>query len=161
MAYPRFQRARDFKFFNRTAGDLTLNSTVWADLPTIGTTWDATLAAQVGDVIEAGMTGVWNTDVVFSYLDAVTVVGGAVVNHFGTSAASGSGVESWRGNTSSQFDPIGGSIYYALVAGDISAGTVTVRPRFRTSAAINKVLYASSLNPLQWRVRNLGPADPN
>lgn len=161
MSYPRHQLARAFKYFTRTAGSLTLNSTSWADLPTIGTTWDITLQAQVGDVLEAGITGVWDNQAVVGALDAATVVSAAALNNFSTSSATGSGVESWRGDASEAYDAIGGSYFYTVVAGDLSAGTVTVRPRYRTATAANKTLYATSDNPLRWWVRNLGPQDPN
>lgn len=161
MSYPRFQRSRDFKHFTRNSGDLTLNSTAWADLPTIGTTWDAVLAAQVGDIIECGVSGFWNSQNVVGHLDVATIVSAAPVNYFATAGgASGYGVPSWAGVANNQSNA-GGSFMRALVAGDISAGMVTLRLRYRTSSAVNKTLYAQTDLPLHFWAKNLGPPDPN
>lgn len=162
MTYPRFQLARAFKFFNRSSGSLTLNSTTWANLPTIGTTWDVTLPAQIGDVIEVGVSGVWNNENVIGILDVATIVSSSVVNYFSTAgSATGSGVESWVGDALLAYVRIGGSFWYTLVSGDISSGTVTLRLRYRTGSASDKTLFATADNPLQFRAKNLGPADPH
>lgn len=163
MSYPRFALARSHKFFNRTAGSLVLNNnTSWVDLPTIGTSWDITLAAQIGDVIEVGASGVWDNQAVLGFLDVCTIISGSAVNYFGTGGdVGGSGIENWRGDASEAYDAIGGSFYYALVSGDISSGVVTLRLRYRTGSAANKTLYATTTNPLQFRAKNLGPVDPN
>jgi hypothetical protein len=163
MAYPRYQAARAFKFFTRTAGNLTLNSTAWADLPTIAATWDAVLAAQVGDVIECSVSAVWGGEVVYGSLDVVTMVSSAPVNAFGGSATSGSlgsGVGAWQGPPSVN-DGSGGPVLRTMVGADLSAGTVTLRLRYRTSTATNKTLFASADNSFQFYAKNLGPADPN
>lgn len=163
MAYPRYRVARTFKFFTRTAGNLTLNSTAWADLPTIASTWDLTLAAQVGDVIEAGISAVWGAEGVYGSIDVCTVVGGAYISAFGgsaTSGSSGSGVGAWNGVTTVN-DGAGGGVLRTLTAADISAGTVTLRLRYRTNTATNKTLFASADNSFQFYAKNLGPADPN
>ena len=161
MAYPRYRAARAHKVFTRSTGDLTLNSTTWADLPTIGTTWDAVLAAQTGDVIECGVSAFWNAEAVVGHLDVATIVSAAAVNYFATAGgASGYGVPNWAGIANAQSNA-GGPYLYTLVAADISSGTVTLRLRYRTSAASNKTLYAQSILPLQFYAKNLGPADPN
>lgn len=162
-SYPRFQRARDFKFFTRTAGNLTLNSTAWADLPTIGSTWDITLAAEAGDVIECGISAVWGAEAVYGSLDVVSMVSSSPVNAWGgsaTSGSTGSGVGAWQGPTGIN-DGSGGPVMRTLVSGDISAGTVTVRLRYRTNTAANKTLFGSVDNGFQFYAKNRGPADPN
>lgn len=164
MTYPRYQAARAFKFFTRTAGNLTLNSTAWADMPTIGSTWDAVLAAQVGDTIECGVSAVWGGENVFASLDVCSVVSAAYVSAWGGSAISGSagsGVGAWQHAQGGINDGSGGAIMRALIAGDISAGTVTLRLRYRTSTAANKTLFANADNSFHFYAKNLGPADPN
>ncbi len=47
---------------------------------------------------------------------------------------------------------------YDVTDADVSAGTVTLRLRFKGSHTNAKVLRASSTNPLNWGVVNLGPA---
>ena len=162
MAYPRFQRARDVKVFSRTAGNLTLNSTTWADLPTIGTTWDVVLAAQVGDTIEAGASFFTGAEAIHVFFDAVTVVGGAVVASISgaTTANTSQGASCWRGTASTE-GIHGGSVMRALLVSDLSAGTVTVRLRYRSNGAVNRTFYSNTDNPAQFWVRNLGPMDPN
>jgi hypothetical protein len=162
-SYPRFQRARDFKFFTRTAGDLTINSTTWANLPTIGTTWDITLTAQVGDTVEVGFSALLSPEAVVAVFDAVTVVSGSLVNSVASQTTpndSYEGVAAWFA-TSSVAVGAGGVVMYTLLAGDVSAGTVTLRPRYRTSTATNRTLNAATNQPLQFWAKNLGPMDPN
>lgn len=165
MSYPRFQASRAFKFFTRTAGDLTLNSNgVWADLPTIGTTWDISLAGQVGDVIEASLSCFVGSAVVGVSLDVFTIVSAAAVNAFSNGVAANNanagGVQAWYAAFSSNISN-GGSVFYALQAGDISSGTVTVRLRYQTDVATNRTVKATTAFPLQFSARNLGPVDPH
>lgn len=160
MSYPRFQLARSHKHFTRSVGNLTLNSSTWADLPTIGTTWDAVLSAQVGDTIEAGVSGVLGAENVQIHFDVATIVAGVVTNYFGSGTVSNAGVCAWLAEAV-QTTNIGGSAMRTLVAGDISAGTVTLRLRYRGSAATSRTLYASADLFFQFFVKNLGPVDPN
>lgn len=160
MGYPRHQRSRDFKFFTRGAGNLTLNSTAWVVLPTIGTTFDITLVAQTGDVVECGVNGVWGAENVQGNLDAVSIVSAAVVSYWGGDGTSASGTGAWSGYNSINA-PIGGSVMRTLISGDVTAGSVTVRLLYRTSTAANKTLFANTGNSFQFWAKNLGPQDPN
>ncbi len=163
MAYPRFQRSRDFKQFTRTGGDLTLNSTSWADLPTIGTTWDATLPAEAGDILEAGLSGVIDSAAVIVYFDVQTIVSGSALNSFGSRAAvatANKGVAAWYCAVS-VLSNLAGGVMYPVVAGDLTSGSVTVRLRYLSSAATARNLHATVDYPLHWYVKNLGPGDPN
>ncbi len=164
MSYPRHQLSRSFKVFRRTAGDLTLTANaVWADLPTIGTTWDISLAAQVGDVVEAGLSGVVDSAVVITYFDVVTIVAATATNSFGSGTAvanANKGVMAWYCATT-VLNNLAGSILYPLVAGDISAGAVTVRLRTQNATATTRNLHATVDFPLAFWAKNLGPMDPN
>lgn len=147
-------------FFTRTAGNLTLNSTVWADLPTIGTTWDITLAAAAGDTIECSLTAVCDSAAVNTFFDVVSIVGGSVTNSFSTGAApnnSNDGVGAWymRNGVSQKS---AGSFMYALQAGDVSGGNVVLRLRYREDSATNRNLHATALFPLQFTAKKLGAA---
>jgi len=146
--------------FKRSAGSLTLNSNgVWVDLPTIGTTGDLTINASTGDVVEFALCALFSNEAVEGFLDAVTVVGGVVTNSFsldGAPSNAASGILSYRG-IGSRFEPLGGSFFRTLAAGDISAGTVTVRVRYRTGSAANKTLFATTDNPFEYWIRNHGP----
>lgn len=164
MAYPRHRLARAHKFVTRTSGDLTLNSTSWADLPGVGTSLDIVLAAQVGDTIEVGVSMALGGNTVYSFMNVATIVAAAVVNYVIAvpSSSSGAGVKAWQqtGNVASDAG-LGGSVMYTLVAGDISAGTVTLRPRYRTGTAANKTLNGTAADPFHFWAKNLGPQDPN
>ena len=145
--------------FKRTAGSLTLNSTSWADIPTVGTSADFVINATVGDIVEVALVGGFNNEAVEGFLDFVTVVGGVVTNSFGADGApsnSHGGILAWRG-LSSRFEFMGGSFFRTLAAGDISAGTVTLRLRGRTGTLANKTLFATTDTPLEYWARNHGP----
>jgi hypothetical protein len=147
----RFATAR------RTAGNLTLNSTNWAD---VSTSLDLTLAASSGDVIEVICSGLWNADAVQGDLDAVTVVSGSPVTSFATASAvtagTGDGVGAWLGSVSVQAQ-ISGSVFLTLASGDVSSGNVLIRMRYRTTTAANKILIATTSIPFIVAARNLGP----
>jgi hypothetical protein len=147
----------DFATARRTGGNLTLNSTNWAN---VDTATDVTLAAAAGDVVETVLSGLWNTAGVFNFLDVVTVVGGSPVNSFATqaavTAATGEGVMAWYAPQNT-IVPVGGSAFYTLVSGDISGGTVTLRARYRSSSGTNRDLLCTASNPFVVVGRNHGP----
>ena len=140
----------------RTSGSIVANSTAWANLDT---GLDLTVPALAGDFIEVSVNGVWLSEAVAVYLDAVTLVAGAPVTSLAQGiapTATGSGVWGWRGDSGAQ-KTIGGGIGYALQAGDVSGGNVTVRLRYFTATATNKTLYCPDTNsPFSVAVVNHG-----
>lgn len=157
MAYPRHRLARAHTYLTRTAGDLTLNSTAWADL---STALDLGLPAQVGDVVRVTIAAYWSNQAVAGYLDAASRVGGATANHWATAGVAGQGIVGLVGDGST-FTYRNASWRRTLEASDIESGTVTVRVRYRTSTATNKILFGNANVPFQWALDNLGPMDPN
>jgi hypothetical protein len=157
MGYPRHQRARDFKFIDRRAGNLTTTSTTYVDL---STPLDLTLTAQTGDTIEYGLNAsVQNTGSgnVIS-IEVFSLVSAAVVNGF-----SGVTDGSWRTNNfnAATFLLVAGSVLYNVVSGDLSAGTITARLQWKTSAG-TATLYGDGTNRrAHFYMKNLGPQDPN
>lgn len=137
----------------RTAGDLTLNSTTWAD---VDTGLDLVIAAVAGDWVEVGLSAATGTGLVAVGFDAVSLVSAAPVNNWSKDAAEGAtefGVQAWiafSGVGSSQ----SGTVIKQIAAGDLSGGTVTIRLRYRSSAAVNKVLAASANQPLLFFAHN-------
>jgi hypothetical protein len=140
----------------RTAGDLTLNSTTWAD---VDTALDITLPARVGDELEASAIGTVGATAVTTIFDVATIVSAAVVNYF-TGGGGATLVEgSWLIPASALSFPIAGvPAPYTVVSGDLSGGTVTCRLRYRTNTATNRTLRATSGHPLRFVLKNLGPA---
>jgi len=160
MGHPRYRLARAHKVTTRSAGNLTLNSTNWAN---VDTGLDITLAAQAGDVLEASLSAVVDANAVILYLDVVTVVSAAPVNSFGkkgavTAAPLPAGVSSWY-CAASVLTMVGAPIHYTAVAGDLASGLVTLRLRYATATATNRILNADSNVPVEFCVKNLGPAD--
>jgi hypothetical protein len=157
VAYPRFQRARQFKrVLHDIGGTITINS---ATLAAIGATPDIALAAQVGDVIEVG-AGIQAGDSVANSIEfsGATIVSGNPVTYWHGGTNTGS-IGHWtiRGG---DYHAGGGVILLPpLVAGDIAAGTVTLRLLGRAPTA--RVIFANSTVPLLWWAKNLGPSDPN
>lgn len=143
---------RGFQSVARTAGNLTLNSTAWANT---STTLDLTLAATTGDVIAADIAGLWNNDAVIGSLNVVAVASGEGMST--RTANTDFGWQAWRGHAS-VLTSIGGSASRAMASADISGGNVISRIRHRTGTAANKTFYASTANgPLYFQVRNHGP----
>lgn len=141
----------------RTSGNLTLNSTTWAN---VDTGLDLVVPAQAGDVLHASFSGLWGGEAVAGVIDVATIVAGSPVNYFGSAGgASGLGLGGLFGpsttDAGSENFPIGGAAQYAVQSGDISGGTVTLRLRYRTGSASNKTLFGTTDIPFQWSVVNL------
>lgn len=147
------------KLARRTAGDLSLTSTSWT---AVESSLDLTLSGvAVGDVLEASVNGFLSASATVSiYLDAVTVVSSVVTNYFSsrTGTPAGSGTPGWQANpfTGNVGDTVSGSAFYAVQAGDISNGSVTVRLAYRATVATGRTLTANTSSPLQFAVANLG-----
>lgn len=139
----------------RTAGNLTLNTTAWANT---STALDLTLAASSGDVIRVSLNGFWSLNAVNGVLNAVCVASGA---GFSTRTANtDNGSVSWFGQ-GSRFVDITGPITRTIASADISGGNVIVRLRHRTAPAANKTLVATTAGPLFFIALNRGPhVDP-
>ena len=148
----------DYAKSEYTAGNLTLNSTSWAN---VSGPADLVLAADAGDVVEVSCSGFWNSDNVQAHLDVVTLVSGSPVNSFATGgsvATSGQGIVAWAGWANVQMS-MGGNFFYKLVSGDISGGNVTLRLRYRTTSAANKTIVASTDVRFVFFARNHGPIE--
>ena len=160
MAYPRFRRARAHKVGRRTTGNVSITSSTWTNLDN---GLDIALEAQVGDLIEVGINGLWGAEAVTGYLDVVTVVATVPVNQVSSGAAetgTSEGAVGWTG-VSGSVSPVSGSLMYSIVNGDLASLVVTLRIRVRGSSASAKTVYANTNEPFQFWAKNLGPADPN
>lgn len=164
MPYPRFSRARNFKFIVRTAGNYSLNSlNTWAN---IDTGLDLTIEAQSGDVLAAMLCGYvipsLSNGTTYTNIDACTLVSGSPLGYFGTNTTtqSGQGVPWWTINGAVAEHGISGIAHYTVQSADVVSGAVTVRLRYQTNVATNQTLRANTNAPLHWSVRNLGPVQP-
>lgn len=150
---------KDFAQAQRTSGDLTLSSTTFTN---VDTALDLTMTAATGDIIEAELfarcTGASNPYVVF---DFHTVVAGSPVNSITSGTTAGTGLTSSHpgfGRAKVLPGPEGtyfaGKKRYALQAGDISSGTVTLRLRVFMGSS---TLVVASDPGLFVQASNLGP----
>lgn len=162
--YPRYRKARAHKHFIRTTGDLSLGTgTSWADLPTIGTSWDAVLAAEVGDTLECSIQAALDSAAVNTFFDCFTIVSSAPVSALsGASSVSNAndGAPAWF-LPASAAGKAGGSLLYDVQSVDLVGGLVTVRLRYRQDSATSRNLHATDVLPLHFAIKNLGPPDPH
>lgn len=148
----------DWAISRYTTGNLTLNSTVWAN---VSGPADLVLAADAGDVVQVGISAAVGNEAVDLYLDVVTMIGSTVTNSFGkdgTPSNTHQGIVAWRGITGAYASP-GAGFWYKLVAGDISSSTVTLRLRYRTASAANKTIFCATDYPFVFFARNHGPVE--
>lgn len=136
----------DFAKAQRASTDITVNSTTFVN---VDTALDLVMTASTGDVIEYYLA-LKATCATSSYavFDVHTIVGGSPVNSLSSGAAAGTtvapGHPAWA---RSVISPSPGGTYlsghrrYALQAGDISSGTVTLR--LRVFCGASTVLLAS------------------
>lgn len=158
MAYPRFQRSRDFKL-NVVNTQFAITSTSWVDAT--GAT-DIILTAQAGDCIEVGLEGLYQGlgIIEYKYIDVAIVTGGTPGTHFGHNSSepsTGEGIHAWYGSgQSGDFQAVGGGTVYELQPAHIESGKVTLRLRVRgeTTTTRDVVIY-------RWWAKNLGPQDPH
>lgn len=150
MAYPRFQKARNFKFVNFTTDPSVTTTTFVA----VGGVTDLTIAAQAGDVIEAACFFRWNNEAFGGRITYATIVSSSVVTQPGNvtyGLAGGYGGPSLYTN-------ILLSHRLVLTASDISNGLVTVRLLAKVDTAGTKTIEGVS-GGSQFAVMNLGPQD--
>lgn len=136
----------------RSAGNITVNGTAYAD---IDNTLDIVLTAEAGDTIEVGASGRWNNNAVSAFMDVATIVAGVPVTYLSGNTSTGDGIQAWYGFASTDSN-IAGGLVYVLAAGDISAGTVTLRLRARTNPAGNRILIADTAGRFKWFAVNYG-----
>jgi hypothetical protein len=160
VSYPRHQLARTFKFAQRTAGNIALNSSLaWTN---IDTALDMVLAAQVGDVVECCVSTYFGdaAEIGSGSLDFATIVGGVAVNYVGSTGGTADFATPWTIPAQLKF-VMYGTAMRTLIAGDISSGTVTLRLRGRTDTANARTMRGTAQFPLKVWAKNLGPQDPN
>lgn len=148
----------DYAISRYSAGDLTLNSTTWAN---VGGPADLVLAADAGDVVQVVVSSLINNEAIELALDVQTIVSSAAVNSFGTGTTvsnSSRGIAGWQRPASISMH-LSGSFFYKLVAGDISGGNVTLRLRYRTLTAGNRTMFAATDYPITFIARNHGPVE--
>lgn len=146
----------DFAKAQRASTDITVNSTTFVN---VDTALDLVMTASTGDVIEYYLA-LKATCATSSYavFDVHTIVGGSPVNSMTSGSAAGTGLTtghpSWVRSTVAAGPAgtyIAGHRRYALQAGDISSGTVTLRLRVFCGAstvilATDPMLYVEATN---------------
>lgn len=164
MAYPRFRLARAFRY--KTLASATTTTFTTTTPVQIDATLDLVLEAQVGDVIECGISAYWPPSTVAYYgtLDVQAVQSGIYWSSETTTADAG-GVPAWQSSStptgSSVSSSARGSVMRQIVASDIDAnGRVTMRPMGFLSAAGSRALTVSTATRFHFWVKNLGPPDP-
>ncbi len=147
------------KVTTRSSGNITMNSVNWANLDT---GMDITLAAQVGDTLEASLFALIGNQAVDTYFDVATIVAAAPVNSFvkrGAVTTAPPPYGNWYALTGA-WTNLGVPIHYTVVTGDLSSGLVTLRLRYATLTATNRTFHADGTNyTAEFCVKNLGPVD--
>lgn len=147
----------DYGFAQRTAGNITTNNTSWTD---VTGPLEVTVSASTADRLECCISGgAYGTEAVTLNLTMMSIVSASPVNDIATGTSPSNttlGVGAWRAASGAP-TAFGGGMIYAVQAGDISGGSVTLRLRYRSSSATNRVLTASD-PPLFIYVKNLGAA---
>ena len=140
----------------RPSGDLTLNSTSWAN---VDTGLDLTIPATAGDEIE--VTGSWLVSASGTaevYFDAVSVVSGSPVNAWGTDGAetgTTEGIQAWRAVANNFLCCAAGGATRPVVSGDLSGGNLTLRLRYRISSS-SRTMFAGANRHILFSAKNLG-----
>lgn len=135
-----------------TTGNKTLSSTTWANLDTA---MDLVVSAAIGDLIEITLNGFYENQNSLAVMDCMTLVSAVGVSWFGSgepTTGTGDGIGSWISPQAAAYTGIGASAHHVVVSGDISAGTVTLRLRYRV-ATTSIVLRANSIDPLMFTAK--------
>lgn len=136
----------------KTDGSTLVNNGSWT---VYDTALDLVVPAAAGDLIEYGISSIWDANAPEGYIDVATMVSGSPYSYFATGSptASTRGVSAWFG-ASSAATALTGSAVLTLVSGDIVSGNVTLRLFTKTTGA--KTLYSETNLPMQVWAKNLG-----
>ncbi len=161
-------QGRAIKQVRRTSASIVWNpgNTNWGSA-----SGDASLdmiftAAQVavGDFVTVDASGAWaGSTAVAAYIDVQSVVAAAAVNSWGTDAAANNGdfgVSAWHAPAVAAGAlawAFGGGVGRTILAGDLSAGALTLRPYLRTATAASRTLFATTGFQLTFKAINWGP----
>lgn len=127
----------------------TFNTASWSELDS---GLRLPIAAAAGDLLEFGMSGVWDTQAVDGYLDVKMVTSANYASENG-STTTGYGAGAWYG-ASGRYEQLGGSVFYKVVSGDIASGMVLATPVIKTGGS--KTLFSNGGTKYHWWVRNHG-----
>ena len=127
--------------------------TTWAALVTDGS-FDVTVDAVAGDVIEVGVSSIWSNVANFPYLDAATMVSGSPVNWVSTGTSShGSGPFGWF-SANYLSAPVAatacGSWFYTVQSGDVVSGQVTFRLYGKTLSGTRAMIPTADFPAQMW-----------
>ena len=124
-----------------------LTATTWTD---VDTSWDLTIPARVGDVIEVGVSALWSNEANSKYLNIEVVESGNLFMPSGSRGASGL----W-GEYGVHYG-IGATVRYTVASGDVnSSGFVVLRLQYKLNNATSSTLYANTDHPFHWFATNL------
>lgn len=143
----------------RTSGNITANSSTWAN---VDTGLDITLSnLATGDWVALSLLAIveFVTDK-WMFFDVATIVSAAVVNTVSTNGAesgTSEGVPNWyiTAAPTNFYVSVGGDVKYQVQAGDLSSGSVTFRLRYRQSTAANRTIKATSAAPLIFQAQKV------
>lgn len=132
-----------------------MNGQAWANLDT---GIDLTLTGvTAGQIVAVGLAFTYLSENNNAYVDAVSLVAGSPVKNWSQGIAEGGTLQGFPGWMSPNFAASIGSIARrAVEAGDLSAGSLTIRFRVRTELAANKTITANSNLALVAWAQNLG-----
>ena len=140
-----------------TGGNITMNNSGgFADL---STSLDLTIPAATGDILGINMAAILDAPSGsgnWTAFDAVTRVSGADTNYVsnGTGTPDTLGVPAWfRWEIA---ETLSGEWLYEVQAGDVDAGNVVLRFKYKTGSAANRVFRASSGQAAAVFVKNYG-----
>jgi len=118
--------------------------TSWAAFVTDGS-WDLTIPAAAGDVIEVGFGAAWAPLAAYAYVDVVTMVSGTATNWVSTGGSSHvDGMLSLFQNNVTNYVSAGGSAFYTVQSGDIVSGQVTFRAYGKVSTGTRTLEFVAT-----------------
>lgn len=147
-----------------TAPTAFTTATTWQDIS--GTVLDQTIAAQVGDVVEAEAGIEWFSvaSSVIACFDFTSIVAAAYVNSWATGVAVNNahyGGRAFLGRQLNVAETKFGILRKTVEAGDLVSGLITLRPIARMSSAVARNIDGGIDSPSVFFIRNIGPVDPN
>lgn len=128
-----------------------LSATTWT---TLSTNFDLVVPANVGDVIEARFSFMWDNAATEKYIDFIAVASG---NAWSSShGAAGQGIMAGKGQNGAYTECMA-CAFKTVVAGDLSAGAVTVRVTYRLNTATTSIVFNTADYRPRFETINHGP----
>lgn len=157
MAFGRLATPILYASVHYTGGNYGTGSVGFGWREPFGSSADVPIKATTGDLLQVSLIAMWSPASGTDWLDVVCVTSYQHIadgTTAGIASTTGRGCPAWSSTSASDTEPIAGSVFYVVAAGDTTGGVATLRAITRTTAG--RTLNADNNSPFFLQVINHG-----